>query len=309
MKLLSRLSRRRFVGFFLLLGLMITLSIELPQFYAAQNLSNLLLRAVPLLCVALGQMIVILIAGIDLSVGATLSLATAIASHLMVRSIPLAILSILAAGMFIGLINGLGAVKAKINPFVMTFGTSSVLNGVTLYIRPSPGGYIPRVYVNTILAYWGSVPVGPLFILCLVLIVGFWLLYKTTYGRHLYAVGGNEEAARLAGINVAVCKILAYIVCGLFASLAGLYMTARIASGDPAVGGTFVLDSIGAVAVGGTALTGGRGTLWGTLFGVIIFSVLSNIFNLLNVNIYWQYVFKGLIVIGVVGFSQLKERK
>jgi ribose transport system permease protein len=314
MKPFTYLSRQRFVNVDLLIylcavGLMIAIFIELPQFRTVQNLSNLLLRTIPLLCVALGQMILLLIGGIDLSVGATLSLATAIASHLMVHSIPLAILSILMAGMLIGLINGLGATKMNINPFIMTLGTLSVINGVTLYIRPRPGGYIPGAYVNAVLARWGSVPIVPLLIFCLILIVGFVLLYKTTYGRHLYAIGGNEEAARLAGINVAAHKILAYVICGLFASLAGLYMTARITSGDPAVGGAFLLDSIGAVVMGGTSLAGGRGALGGTLFGVIVFSTLSNVFNLLNINIYWQYVFKGLIVISVVGISWARERR
>lgn len=301
---------KRIYSYSLAVGLfLIVLFVALPQFYTAQNMSNLLLRAIPLLSVSVGQMVVLLIGGIDLSVGAVLSLATAIASSLMVHGIGLACLAVIVIGGLVGLVNGLGTTKVNINPFIMTLGTMYVVNGVALYLRPRPGGFVPRVYVDFILAHWGSVPVAPLFIFFSILAIGFLLLSKTTFGRHLYAIGGNEDAARLMGINVGLHKILAYVISGLFASLAGLYTTARIACGDATVGGPFLLDSIGAVVIGGTSLTGGRGALSGTLLGVLIFSTLSNVFNLLNVNIYWQYVFKGLIVISVVAISWAWERR
>jgi len=288
--------------------LLAVLSVALPRLYTGQNMSNLLLRTIPLLSVSVGQMVVLLIGGIDLSVGAVLALATAVASSLMVHGIGLACFAVVVLGGLVGLINGLGTTKANINPFVMTLGTMSIANGVALYVRPRPGGYVPRAFVDSVLAYWGPVPIVPLLILFWILAAGFLLLSKTTFGRRLYAIGGNEEAARLMGVNVDLHKILAYVICGFFASLAGLYMTARIACGDPAVGGAFLLDSIGAVVIGGTSLTGGRGTLSGTLLGVLIFSTLSNVLNLLNVNIYWQYVFRGLIVISVVAVSWARER-
>lgn len=289
-------------------ALFIVLIVTVPAFRTMQNFNNLLLRNVPLLCVCLGQMIVLLAAGIDLTVGPVLALATAIASELMGQSIAFGIVVVLMAGTLVGVINGLGVTKAKINPFVMTMAMGAIVSGVTLYIRPRAGGYIPKSFAHTVLAHWGQVPVVPLVIIILVIMAGYILLYNTTYGRHLYATGGNEEAARLAGIKTGATTILAYVISMVLAAVAGLYMCARIESGDPFIGASFVLDSIGAVVIGGTALTGGRGTLWGTLFGVIVFGIVGNVFNFLGVSINWQYVLRGFIVIGVVGVASAWEK-
>ena len=290
-------------------ALFIVLIVAVPTFRTMQNVNNLFCRNVPLLCVCLGQMIVMLAAGIDLTVGPVLALATAIASELMGQSVPLGIVAILLAGALVGVINGLGVTKARINPFVMTMAMGAIVNGATLYIRPRAGGYIPKGFSKALLAHWGVVPLVPLGIFILVIIACHILLYRTIYGRHLYATGGNEEAARLAGIKTDVTTILAYMISTVLASMAGLYMCARIESGDPFIGASYVLDSIGAVVIGGTALTGGQGTLWGTLFGVIVFGILGNVFNFLGVSINWQYVLRGLIVIGVVGVASAWGRE
>ena len=191
----------------------------------------------------------------------------------------------------------------------MTMAMGAIVNGVTLYIRPRAGGYIPKCFSKTVLAQWGVVPLVPLAIFILVIIAGYILLQRTIYGRHLYATGGNEEAAKLAGIKTDVTTILAYMISTVLASMAGLYMCARIESGDPFIGASYVLDSIGAVVIGGTALTGGQGTLWGTLFGVIVFGIMGNVFNFIGVSINWQYVLRGLIVIGVVGVASAWGRE
>ena len=295
---------------YLVMGvLFIVLIVTVPNYRTMQNASNLFLRNVPLLCVCLGQMIVMVAAGIDLTVGPVLALATAIASELMGLSIGLTVVVVLLAGAMVGVINGLGVTKAKINPFVMTMAMGAIVNGVTLYIRPRAGGYIPKCFSKAVLAQWEAVPVVPIGIFVVIIIAGYILLQKTIYGRHLYATGGNEEAAKLAGIKTHVTTILAYVICAVLASLAGLYMCARIESGDPFIGGAYVLDSIGAVVIGGTALTGGQGTLWGTLFGVIVFGMLGSVFNFLGVSMNWQYVLRGLIVIGVVGLASVWRGK
>jgi ribose/xylose/arabinose/galactoside ABC-type transport system permease subunit len=132
---------------------------------------------------------------------------------------------------------------------------------------------------------------------------------KTVFGRHLYAVGGNRDASRLAGIHTDGVTVGAYVLSSLFAALGGLYMTARISCGDPSFGAPFQMDSITAAVIGGAALTGGRGNAVGTMFGVILVVMLGNIFNLVDIDIYWQQVIRGLILLGVVGFSQFSMRR
>jgi len=308
-KIRKILSRPELVLYLALLVLIITLFIALPRFGTVQNISNILVRTVPLFAVSAGQTFVILAAGIDLSVGSVLALSTAIASIVMPRSIIGAIILIFVSGALIGSLNGLGVTKLNINPFVMTLGTMSIVGGLTLYIRPRPGGYIPREYVNTILARIGPIPLAPLLLLLVTIAAGVSILRKTRFGRYIYAVGGNEEAARLAGINTDLVKIGTYTASGLFAAFAGLYMTARIGCGDPFVGTPYLLDSIAVVVVGGASLAGGRGTMEGTIAGAIILGMLGNIFNLMDVDIYWQYVFRGIIVVGVAALSYLREIK
>lgn len=306
----SRLKNQPVVGLYLVVMLVIIiLMITLPQFRTARNLSNILLRAVPLLAVSTGQTVVLLGAGIDLSVGAVVALSTTIASVSLSIHSGGGVILVLLCGMLVGAVNGLGVTRLKINPFIMTIGTTIITGGIALYIRPYPGGAIPSEYVNFVLARTGVFPVTPFIMFILIFVIGLVGLRKTRFGRHLYAVGGNIDAARLAGINTDLVLIGSYAISGFFAALAGLYMTARIACGDPAVGAPYQMESIAAAVVGGTALTGGQGGMGGTLIGVILLAMLGNIFNLMNINIYWQNVLRGVILIGVVAFSQFRARK
>ena len=295
-----------YAGFILAI---VILMVMLPQFRTARNLSNILLRAVPLLAVSTGQTIVLLGAGIDLSVGAVLALATTVASVSLSVNIVGGVLLVLVCGMLVGLINGVGVTQLKINPFIMTIGTTIITGGIALYIRPYPGGTIPLEYVNVTLARIGTFPLTPCILAVLVFLLGLIGLRKTRFGRHLYAVGGNIEASRLAGIHTNGILIGSYVVSGFFAALAGLYMTARISCGDPAVGAPYQMESIAAAVLGGTALTGGRGGMGGTIIGVLLLAMLGNVFNLLDINIYWQNILRGIILISVVIFSQLRARK
>jgi ribose transport system permease protein len=306
----SRIKNQPLVGLYVGVVLMIIiLMVALPQFRTPRNLSNILLRAVPLLAVSTGQTIVLLGAGIDLSVGAVLALSTTIASVSLSVNSGGGVILVLVCGMLVGVVNGLGVTRLKINPFIMTIGTTIITGGIALYIRPYPGGVIPLEYVNFVLARIGVFPLTPFILFVFIFVIGLVGLRKSRFGRHLYAVGGNLDAARLAGINTNLVLIGSYVASGFFAALAGLYMTARIACGDPAVGGPYQMESIAAAVVGGTALTGGRGGMGGTLIGVILLAMLGNIFNLMNINIYWQNVLRGVILVGVVTFSQLRVRK
>jgi ribose/xylose/arabinose/galactoside ABC-type transport system permease subunit len=279
--------------------------LAIPTFRTGNNLNNLILRCVPLLAVAAGQTFVLISGGIDLSVGAIVSLSTCVASVTMGRSVVLGVLLALASGAVVGLVNGVGITRLKINPFLMTLGMMTITNGIALFIRPYPGGVIPAAYSGFVLLRVGGFPLVPFLLLCAVTAVSLLILRRSRFGRRLYAVGGNSEAVRLAGISVGSITVRTYIVSGLFAALAGLYLTSRIATGDPAVGRPFQIDSITASVIGGTALTGGKGDVAGTLLGTIVLTLLGNVFNLLDIDIYWQQILRGLILFAVVSVSQI----
>jgi len=295
--------------YFMLVLVVLVLFICLPQFQKSSNLCDLLLRVVPLLIVAEGQTFVLISGGIDLSVSAVLSLSTSIASVTMEHNLGFGIVLCLCSGMVVGLINGLGITKLKINPFLMTLLTTTIVNGISLFIRPYPGGTIPAPFVNFMLASIGEFPIGPFVLLVIFVIVGNMVLHKSKLGRHLFATGGNLDAAKLAGIKTNGVLITFYIISGFCAAFAGLYMAARITCGDPSVGASFQMQSITAAVLGGTSLTGGQGGIMGTVIGAVILIMLGNVFNLLNFNIYWQQVIRGLILIFIVGFSQFHALK
>ncbi len=289
--------------------LIIFIFITVPGFSSSGNITNLILRSVPLLAVSVGQTLVLLTAGIDLSVGAVLALSTAIASSLMQYNMAFGAIVAIIAGILAGTINGLAVTKLKINPFLVTLSTTIIIGGIALFIRPYPGGIIPIEFVNFITYRIGIVPSSAIIIFVAITVIGILLLKKSIFGRHLFAVGGNFEAARLAGINADRVIVIAYMLSGFFASIGGLYMAARMSCGDPNVGGPFQMESITAAVLGGTALTGGKGGVVGTLLGVILVIMLGNIFNLLNFNIYWQQVTRGIILLIVVGFSKYNLMK
>jgi ribose/xylose/arabinose/galactoside ABC-type transport system permease subunit len=280
--------------------------ILVPGFRTPGNVSNLLLRSVPLLLVSIGQTFVLLGAAIDLSVGSIFALSTAIASSFMKYGIVLGATLAVIAGMCAGLANGLVVTRFKINPFLVTLSMNIVIGGICLFIRPYPGGEIPIEFINFISFKVGPVPSTALFLFASIILVSVFVLRRTVFSRHLYAVGGNAEAARLAGINADRVMVIAYVLSGLFASLGGLFMAARMGCGDPSVGVPYQMESITAAVLGGTALTGGKGGPVGTLFGVVLVVTLGNIFNLLNFNNYWQQISRGLILLAVVGISEFQ---
>lgn len=292
--------------YFGLIIVILALFLFLPPFRTPLNLFNLLLRSIPLLGVAAGQTFVLIGAGIDLSVGSVISLATCVASVTMEYNLILGIVLTLVSGMAVGLVNGIGITKLRINPFLMTLGTTIIVSGVSLYLRPYPGGTIPQAFVDFMLGTVGGVPVICFVFFVVIAGVGIVVLRKSRFGRHLYATGGNLDAAKLAGIRTDSVLIASYIISGFAAAFAGLYTAARITSGDPQTGSPYQMQSITAAVLGGTALTGGRGGIFGTVIGVVILVMLGNVFNLLDINLYWQQVLRGLILILVVGFSQFR---
>lgn len=283
-----------------------------PRFLSGRNLGNIMEQAAALGIAAIGQMMVILLAGIDLSVGAVISMTTTILSLNIVSGYGGTVLNIviaLIAGSLAGCINGFGVVKYRIPPFIMTLSTMLIINGVALKIRPIPGGSVEFGFMELLNGRFLIFP--HIVLVWLVLIFGTWyVLKKRRFGRNLFAAGGNYHAAELSGINVRRVTFSAHVLAALFATLAGIYVSARMGTGDANLGSNFGMDSITVCVLGGVNLFGGRGNIAGLVAATFILSGISNILNLNGVDSFYQYVFKGLILlITVLVFSLKPGRK
>jgi ribose transport system permease protein len=295
----------------LLLIIVITATILQPRFATPENIKNVLVQSTALGIISVGQTFVILTAGIDISVGAVAALVVVIMSHLANRNpeaVPWAVLVGLLIGLVAGAANGLGVTWLRVSPFMMTLGTMSISQGIALQLRPQPGGLIPGEFAWLAAGEVAGIPI-PVIFFALVAAVGFIVLASTRFGKHIYAVGGNEETTRLSGLPTDRIKFGAYAISGFCAALGGIFLSSRIRSGDALIGTSFGLDSITAVVLGGTSLFGGRGSLLGTVAGVFIIASLSNIMNLLGVSTYFQYIFKGAILILAVSFYYFQRKR
>lgn len=276
-----------------------------PQFRTATNTFNVLRQAVALGLVSIGQTFVILSGGIDLSVGATISLIAVYTSGLMNGRpglgviVPIILLMILI-GLAIGFLNATLITRLKLAPFIATLAIASVIQGlVLLYTKRSIGKISPgwNFFAEGMI---GPVPF-PVIFWGVLFLVAFVVLSRTTLGRYIIATGGSEQIARYSGIQTRQVLYIAYMICSFSAVLTGLFLISRMAIGDPQVGGLnydrFDLDSITAVLIGGTRLGGGKGSVVGTVAGVLIVSVLNNIFNLTDVSTFYQWIVKGIIIL------------
>ena len=277
-------------------------------FFTAYNLGNILLHMTPLALVALGQSIVMLTGGIDLSVGGVVSMTTAIASYWIIGdNVVLGSIGCIIIGMLAGALNGILITKLKIQDIIVTLATLTGINGIALLIRPTAGGRISGVlntFVNT--KYFGDLPMVAIF--AVVMFIAAALLIKhTKRGTYIYAVGSNRDAAYGAGIRVDRIKIFVYALCGAFTAMGGLIQAGRIMAGDPRIGAAFTMKSITAVVVGGIAITGGRGSVIGALLGSLMILLMENILNMLQVSAYYQYVWIGLILLIAVGLDMLPQ--
>jgi ribose transport system permease protein len=261
---------------------------------------NIIVRSVALGIVAVGQTLVILGASIDLSVAYTISITAVMCSYIMQgnpANVPAALVTVFALGAVIGLVNGLIITKLRVNSFIATLGTSLIIKGLINATFSNYTGKVPQSF-----EYFGYGTVGPIpvsiIVLAIVVIAGWLVLSRTKFGAHLYGVGGNSEVARLSGLRTDRILIFAHIICSMTAVLAGVFLVSRLRSGAPWVGpdGIYDLESIATTVVGGTALAGGKGGVWGTLAGVLIFSILDTTFNQLGVNPYLKTVLRGVII-------------
>ena len=292
-----------------LFAIVLVVSIMEPDFLTLNNLFNILRQVSINALIAFGMTFVILTGGIDLSVGSILALSSAFVAGLMTdgTSALIAVLAGLIVGAVMGALNGMVISLGKVAPFIATLATMTIFRGLTLVYtdgKPitglSQGGWFELFGRG----YFWIFPV-PVLTMLLAFAVLYFILKKTTFGRYTYAIGGNEEAAKLMGIQVNKVKIMIYSLSGLMAALAGIILTSRLNSAQPTAGTSYELDAIAAVVLGGTSLSGGRGWIVGTLIGALIIGTLNNGLNLLGVSSFFQLVVKGLVIL----FAVLADRK
>lgn len=296
-------SRRRsaWPALILIVVLLVVLGILAPGILSARNLLNILTQQASLIAVTIGQSLVVLTGGLDLSVGSVVSLTTAIVSLDTPFAMPLAILAALA----VGLVNAAGIVRFGVHPILMTLSTMTALQGVALLVRPIPGGSTPawlNAYAN---GTFLGLPMPAL--AAVILVIGATLMVsRSRFGLHLVATGGSAENARLGGVKTDRVIAAAYILSSLFACMGGINLAGRLTSGDPLVGTQFAVDSIAATALGGTLLSGGLGGIPGPAAGVIFLALLSNGMNFMSISTYYQMIIKGCLLIVAVSAHRRK---
>lgn len=275
-------------------------------------LTNMLVRSVALGIVAVGQTFVMIGASIDLSVAYMVSVTAVMTSFIMQgepEKVPMAVAMVFAIGIVVGLVNGLIITKLKVNPFITTLGVGLILKGFLNASFSNFTGAVPESFQTLGYGTIGPVPISILILLAIA-IVGAFILYRTRYGAHLYGVGGSEEVARLSGLRTDGVLIWAHIICSVTAVLTGLFVVSRLRSGAPWVGtdGLYDLESIAAVVVGGTALSGGKGGVAGTIAGVLIFAILDTLFNQIGMDAFMKQVVRGAIIILAVASYTLRYK-
>ncbi|MDR0712573.1 MAG: ribose ABC transporter permease [Prevotellaceae bacterium] len=303
----------------LLLAAMTLLS---DKFATSENMLNVMRQISVNLCISVGMTLVILTGGIDLSVGSILAFSGAVAAGLMKNGIEVeganffigftflgSALAALAAGAALGWFNGWMITRFKVPPFVATLAMLTIARGCTmLYTNGFPITGLGSSFAFVGTGWLLGVPM-PVWIAVAVIAIFAFLVRKTRTGRYIYAIGGNEKAALLSGVNVKRVKVTVYMIAGALSAVAGLLVTARLDSAQPNAGSGYELDSIAAVVIGGTSLNGGKGSIFGTVVGAMIIGVLNNGLVLLNVSPFWQQVIKGLVILLAVVIDKLSSRE
>ncbi|NEY08012.1 ribose ABC transporter permease [Aeromonas rivipollensis] len=305
------IENKSLVALLVLIGVVSFLS---PNFFTADNLLNILRQTSVNAIMAVGMTLVILTAGIDLSVGSVLALCGALAATMVAMELPiwLVVPLTLGAGALLGGVSGLIIAKGKVQAFIATLVTMTALRGVTMVYtegRPISTGFSDGAdhfaWLGT--GYLFGLPV-PIWLMAIVFLLAWYLLNHTRLGRYIYSLGGNESATRLSGINVARVKLAVYGLCGMLSALAGLIVTSRLSSAQPTAGMGYELDAIAAVVLGGTSLMGGKGRIMGTLIGALIIGFLNNALNLLDVSSYYQMIAKASVILLAVMIDNKSNR-
>jgi ribose transport system permease protein len=295
-----------------LLAFSVIISFISPQFLTFSNILNVFRQTSINSIIAAGMTFVILTGGIDLSVGSVLAFAGAISASLIAGGMNafLAIAIALFIGTLVGGISGIIISRGKVQPFIATLVSMTVLRGATLVFtdgRPITlvSGESAERFSTIGNGYFLGIPI-PIYITLAVFAAAYYILRQTRLGRYVYALGGNEDATKLSGISVAKIKVIVYALSGLCAALAGVIITSRLASAQPNAGSGYELDAIAAVVLGGTSLSGGMGSILGTVTGALIIGVLNNALNILNVSSYYQMIVKGAVILIAVLLDRKK---
>ena len=284
---------------------LLTLLIILKGRFTAFDLRSLSVNALPLMLIALGQFIIILTRGIDLSLGPIASVSGALMAIYVANNPAIGLILPILVGFSAGLFNGLLIVGIGLPPIIVTLATMSIWQGVALVILPDPGGNVPVIYQDVLIGGFSSPIIG-------VSTVIFWgalaaWILSTRFGLNLRAVGGDELAAELSGIRVRGTKIAAYALGGTLAAIGGMYIATSMASGSPIIGNNYILTSIAAVVIGGVALTGGRGSALSVVMGALILTITASLLYFAQVSSFYQSLIDGVILLVVVGSKGTRE--
>lgn len=276
------------------------------------NIMNILRQASIVGVVSIGMTVVLLVGGIDLSVTSIMAITACLLADMLEAAVNNGekgitigpVILVLLLGSFIGLINGIIIVTRKLEAFIVTLAMNMIVKGIVMvYTKGAPGGEVTEFWENFGSGFVFGIPCAVLLYLAMMVIFMI-VLHKTIYGRHIYAIGSNAEAARLTGIKVKFNKIMAYVLCGFTAALAGVMLMARVRVGEPNGSTGYDMDALAAAVIGGTAMSGGKGGLAGTLAGVIIMAIVNNILNLVGADPNLQSLIKGLIILVAVVFQK-----
>ena len=294
-----------------LILMVVVLAIITPSFFNTQNFINVLRQISIKAVMAIGVTIVIMTGGIDLSVGSVLALSAVIATSFATSDNPHPLAISLLLGILVGLacgaVNGLCVAWLKVAAFIATLAMTTAARGLAMiYTNGRPVINILPEYTNIGNGFVGAIPI-PIIVMAVVIVIAVYLMEFTKYGRYIRAVGGNEQAALVSGINVRLIKFSAYAIAGVTCAIAGILLSARTMTGQPASGEGYELDAIAAAVIGGASLSGGVGTISGTVVGMLILGVLTNGLDMLGVSSYYQQVIKGVIIVAAVLLDRKKH--
>lgn len=300
------------IALLVLCGLLAILPATRSSFLSSQNAFNVLRQISTNMLIACAMTMVIILGGIDLSVGSIIALSGVIAAGCVSRyHLPIfaALIAGALIGLLIGVFNGFVICKTTIPPFIVTLATMNIARGLAkVYTGGSPVRVVTKEWQFIGAGYIGPIPV-PVIIMLIIIVITALIMNKTKLGRHIYAVGGNTQAAEFSGIKVSNVKFLVHAYAGLMAGIAGIILASRMYSGQPTAGEGAEMDAIAAVVVGGTSMAGGSGKIGGTIIGALIIGVLNNGLNLMNVNSFWQDVVKGVVILLAVFIDYIRNRK
>ncbi len=291
--------------------LCVIIAVQSPVFLSKANILNVLRQVATNLYIACGMTIIIILGGIDLSVGSIIALSGVVTGGMIAfdgASIAVAVIAGLVAGTLVGAFNGYVVSSTNIPPFIVTLATMNIARGAAyVYTGGQPIRVMSDQFNFLGAGYIGDIPM-PIIYLVIIVLVSFFIMSKSKLGRHIYAVGGNAQAARFSGIKIKRVKFFAYIFTGFLSSIAGIVLASRMFSGQPTAGQQAELDAIAAVVLGGTSMSGGAGKIGGTVIGALIIGVLSNGLNLLGINSFWQYIVKGIVILIAVYVDFFKKK-